>query len=231
METPSAAIYFILASAFFFAFFSSFRFLVNLPLLDRPLTLGFFWGLFTGDWASSLGICLFFELLWLDIFPAGTIIPPQSLAPALASLSLTHRLAVDSPALAAVVILMTLPLGRLFAQLERYHRRTQDGSFERLLQWSQSPGSSPGPALLTLRSVLFMIPLNAVAFALSLAVLLGVLAFLLPSLGPALERLPVAWPHLWVIASIGAVLSLRHRPAYALLLGGVVLAVGSRLLF
>ena len=192
--------------------------------------MGFFWGLFTGDWATSLGICLFFELLWLDIFPAGTIIPPHSLAPALACLCLAHRLDASNPALAAVVILATLPLGRLFAQLERYHRQAQDDSFERLLKWAKEPTGHAGPMALTVRSMLCMVPLNAALFAVVLCVLLVVLGIALPVLTPALMKIDLAWPHLWVVGSIGAVLSLRHRPAYLVLAGGVLLAVATRLL-
>lgn len=192
--------------------------------------MGFLWGLITGDWASSLGICLFFELLWLDIFPAGTIIPPHTLAPALASLAVVHHFALRQPALAAVVMLAALPLGRAFAVIERYHRQYENLAFERLMLWAKRSSGGPGPASLTRRSMLVMLPVNVVAFALALSVLLVVTYLMLPRLTPLLGSVPLKWPHLWVVASIGAVLSLRHRPAYAVLLGGVALAVLSRLL-
>lgn len=215
---------------FFFALFSSFRFLINLPLLDRPLTIGFAWGLLSGDWSTSLGVSLFFELLWLDIFPAGTIIPPQSLAPALASLAVLRHLGVTEPALAAVVMLASLPLGRLFARLERYHRQYENEAYNHLMHWAKRPESPHGPLPLTRNSILVMFPVNATVFALVLACLLAVLPPLLHRLSPVLGNIPLRWPHLWVVASIGAVLSLRHRPAYAILACGVVLAVLSRLI-
>ena len=197
-------------------------------MLDRPLTLGFVWGLLTGDWAASLGVSLFFELLWLDIFPAGTIIPPHSLAPTLASLATMQHFSATKPALAAVVMLVSLPLGRIFAQLERYHRQFENDSYNRLVRWAKTPNGSLGPASLTRRSVLFMIPGNAVAFAAALAILMVITSLLLPRFESLLEAIPLKWPHLWVVASIGALLSLRHRPAYAVLLVGVLLAVLSR---
>ena len=215
---------------FFFALFSCFRFLINLPLLDRPLTIGFIWGLLTGSWESSLGVSLFFELLWLDIFPAGTIIPPNSLAPSLASLAVMHQYAITQPALAAVVILASLPLGRLFAQIERYHRQYENEAYNRLMLWAKHPEKGKGPVFLTRRSILVMLPVNFVTFGLALSGLLALIQVLLPRLSPMLENIPIKWPHLWVVASIGAVLSLRHRPAYAILLGGVALAVLSRLI-
>jgi len=75
-----------------------------------------------------------------------------------------------------------------------------------------------------------MLPLNFVAFTMALAALMAVMHLVLPRLTPLLGTIPLKWPHLWVVASIGAVLSLRHRPAYAILLGGVALAVASRML-
>ncbi|WP_243366695.1 hypothetical protein [Fundidesulfovibrio soli] len=74
-----------------------------------------------------------------------------------------------------------------------------------------------------------MAPLNMAVFALSLILLTVFTAVLLPMASPLLGRIPMTWPHLWVIASIGVVLSLRHRPAYAILLGGVGLALATRL--
>lgn len=198
-------------------------------MLDRPLTVGFVWGLFTGDWATSLGVTLFFELLWLDIFPAGTIIPPHSLAPALASLAVMWLFGIASPALAAVIMLAALPLGRLFTFLERYHRQYENHAFDRLLLWAKRPEHTPGPGVLTRRAIMVMLPLNFVAFTMALAGLLAIMHLVLPRLAPLLGSIPLKWPHLWVVASVGAVLSLRHRPAYAILLGGVALAVASRM--
>ena len=192
------------------------------------MTLGFVWGVMTGDWASSLGVSLFFELLWLDIFPAGTIIPPQSLAPALASLATMQHFSATKPALAAVVMLFSLPLGRMFAQLERFHRQFENEDYNRLMNWAKIPTGSPGPASLTRRAIISMFLVNSVVFAAALACLMVVMGILMPRFEPLLESIPLKWPHLWVVASIGAILSLRHRPAYAILLAGVVLAVLSR---
>jgi mannose PTS system EIIC component len=175
-----------------------------------------------------LGVSLFFELLWLDLFPAGTIIPPQSLAPTLASLAVVHHLGIDTPSLAVVVMFVALPLGPLFAQLERYHRQYENRAHTGLLVWASQSGLGPGPAILTRRSILVMLPLNTIVFSICLLALTAISATILPRLEPLLGPIPLQWPHLWVVASVGAVLSLRHRPAYAILLGGVALALASR---
>jgi len=69
-----------------------------------------------------------------------------------------------------------------------------------------------------------------VAFILALAWLLALAHLGMPVLAPELSGLTLTWPHLWALGSIGALLSLRHRPAYAVLLGGTALAVFSRLI-
>lgn len=191
--------------------------------------MGFFWGAVTGDFTVSLGVSLFFELIWLDLFPAGTIIPPQSLAPTLASLAVVRHFGITQPSVAALVMVASLPLGLLFARLERYHRQYENRSHSSLLVWARYPSRSSGPVKLTRASILLMAPLNLAVFALSLTLLTAFTAVMLPMVTPMLGRIPMTWPHLWVIASIGAVLSLRHRPAYAILLGGVGLALASRL--
>lgn len=193
------------------------------------MAIGFFWGILTGDYGLSLGVSLFFELLWLDLFPAGTSIPPHALAPTLVSLSAVHAFGVSQPSIAAVAMLASLPLGRAFSRIEAYHRQLENDAYTKLLQWSKKPRSSPSPLSLIRRSILIMVPVNFVAFGLALSAILVLLHLVLPRLAPVLERIPLEWPHLWVIASMGAVLSLRHRPAYALLLGGVALAVASRM--
>lgn len=192
--------------------------------------MGFFWGLVTGDWATSLGVCLFFELFWLDIFPAGTIIPPNSMAPALASLAVMQVLHVTQPSQAAVITLLALPLGRAFARLERYHRQYENEAFGKLIHWAKRSGGAEGPGALTRRSIMVMFPASAVAFALASSALMASAHLILPLLAPHLTSIPLKWPHLWVVASIGAVLSLRFRPAYVLLGCGVALATLSRLL-
>lgn len=198
-------------------------------MLDRPLTIGFFWGVLTGDFTLSLGISLFYELFWLDLFPAGTSIPPNALAPALASLAAAHYLGLTHPAVACMAVILALPLGRGFARIEMYHRQYENDAFNRVLKWAKTPGKGATPFQLTRRSMLILFPVNFVAFGLCLSSLMVLLSLLSPRLAPLLSAIPLKWPHMWVLGSIGAVLSLRHRPAYGLLLGGVALAVAVRL--
>ncbi|GAB6035491.1 PTS sugar transporter subunit IIC [Fundidesulfovibrio butyratiphilus] len=184
----------------------------------------------TGDFTLSLGICLFYELFWLDLFPAGTSIPPNALAPALASLAAAHYLGLTHPAVACMAVILALPLGRVFARIEKYHRQYENDAFNRILKWAKNPLKGAAPFQLTRRSMFILFPVNFVAFALCLSALLVVLSLLTPQFAPVLSQVPLKWPHMWVLGSVGAVLSLRHRPAYGLLFGGVALAVAIRLI-
>ena len=201
-----------------------------MPLLERPLTLGFVWGLCTGNWAQSLGVSLFFELLWLDIFPAGTVIPPNPLAPVLASLAAVSYFGVTKPVLAALIMLLALPLGGIFAWIERWHRHYENDAHTRLMRWAKSPEHALGPVQLVRRSALLLFCVNMAAFAVVLACLMALTHILLPRVAPFIQDIPLKWPHLWGVAGIGAVLSLRYRPAYAVLLLGAGLTLVGRLL-
>jgi PTS system mannose-specific IIC component len=168
--------------------------------------------------------------LWLDIFPAGTIIPPQSLAPTFLCLAAMRHFGITEPSLAALPVVMALPFGRVFSHLERQHRQFCNEGFTRLGRWVKGNGSSSGPGAFTRRAMLTMLPVNLTAFAIALTALLGVMNVALPALEPSLRGIGLTWPHMWVVGSMGAVLSLRHRPAYALLAAGAVLACLGRLI-
>jgi PTS system mannose-specific IIC component len=191
--------------------------------------MGFFWAMFTGEYAMGLGVSLFFELLWLDLFPAGTYIPPNGQAPTLACLAGLHHFDLTQPSVAVLAMILALPLGRIFAKMEGYHRQYENVAFNNLLLWAREPSSAPSPSSMVTRSILLMVSINFVAFSLALLCMLVLLYLALPHALGYLRAIPTNWSHLWMVASLGAVLSLRHRPAYALLLAGVILAMLARM--
>ncbi len=146
----------------------------------------------------------------------------------MATLTVMRLYSLTDPAKAAVIMLAALPLGLAFARLERYHRQYENDAFNRLMHWAKHPERANSPRALTRRSMLVMLPISGAAFALAVAALLALTHVALPPLSGLLTEIPLKWPHLWVVASIGAVLSLRHRPAYLLLAGGAVLAILTR---
>jgi len=65
------------------------------------------WSLFSGQKDISLNLGIFFELLWLDLFPAGTFIPPQSVYAVLLTLSISYIFALKNISQLWALIIIT----------------------------------------------------------------------------------------------------------------------------
>lgn len=198
------------------------RFAFNIGFIDRPITFGLLFGAITGDLATALGICVFFELLWLDFFPAGTYIPPNRALPAFLCLALTHMLGLSLPADVLLLLLLTLPTAWLGAKLEGWQRVWQNASYNEAQLWVKDEVQGFRSGALIRRGVLQTVLLQGGTFL--LIGLIGLWA--VPEL---LAYWPVTgsdlgWGHLWSAALIGGVLSLRIKAAYGTLLAGLALA-------
>jgi mannose PTS system EIIC component len=217
-------VFHILLAGFFFVLFSSFRFALNPVILERPLAVGFFWGAIFGDMGTSLSVALFFELFWLDLIPAGTYIPPNPVASTLAALSVMHSLNLSSPSQALFAVALSVPLARLFSKVEDFQREYEDKIFDKFQGARGKSGAVFAPGALVLRSIVDMAVINGIVFCLVLTALTALAAFLAPRLLPLAAGYPVSWAQIWILGSLGAVFSLRYRPAYAALLVSVALA-------
>jgi len=210
---------------FFFVLFSSFRFFVNAAMLERPLVIGFAWAAVYGDLELTLRLCLFYELFWLDGIPAGTHIPPNAAASTLAGLSLLHVFKLTSPAEALFVAATTALLGRLFAALEGAQRVVENIVLSRYTAARERTKAFFSPGRLIRRAFYDMVLLNGLAFSVALAGLVALYHVLLPKVWPYLSSSGASWSQLWILGSLGGVLSLRYRPAYMVLAGGMVLTM------
>lgn len=209
---------------FFFVFFSSFRFFINAALLERPLIIGFAWAACFGDLDATLKLCLFYELFWLDGIPAGTHIPPNAAAATLAGLSLMHVFQLASPAEALFVAATTALLGRLFATLEGAQRVVENIVLSRYTAARERSKALFSPGRLIRRAFFDMVMINGVGFSVVLAGLVALYYVLLPIVWPYLSSSGATWSQLWILGSLGGVLSLRYRPAYMVLAGGMALS-------
>ncbi|NLW81706.1 MAG: hypothetical protein GXY42_08570 [Desulfovibrionales bacterium] len=161
--------------------------------------------------AVSVGI--FFELLWLDLFPAGTFIPPQSLLTLSATLTLLACLPGADMRLTSIILVGTLPLAYIGAWVEQSYRKRQNLSYNALLSWNRRhPGHAYRPETLTIRAVVEQSILHFGLFLLCVTPLLPLLRLAQPWLGSSPQP---TWPMLWILACCGAILSLRIRKAYA----------------
>lgn len=211
------------AGRFFFALFSLFRFSVSVGLLERPLVIGLFWGIFTGDYTTSLYIAIFFELFWLDLIPVGTYIPPHLTAATFSALSLTTYFGLDHPARIMGILFASMPLAWLGAQAEAMVREQERGSYNKLLNWARNPDSSNLPSQLVLRSLGRTFLLSWVVFFMAILVLKFTFQNLFSIYPGFLSGISISWAHLWIAATMGGLMALRLKRAYAILAAGVTL--------
>jgi PTS system mannose-specific IIC component len=160
-------------------------------------------------------------LFWIDGIPAGTHIPPNAAAATLAGLSLMHVFQLTSPAEALFVAATTAGLARLFAALEGVQRVMENIVLSRYMAARERSRAAFSPGRLIRRAYLDMLVLNGVAFSVALAGLVALYYVFLPKVWPYLASSGATWSHLWILGSLGGVLSLRYRPAYATLAMGV----------
>jgi mannose PTS system EIIC component len=193
--------------------------------LERPLIIGLFWAAIYGDLDATLKLCLFYELFWLDGIPAGTHIPPNAAASTLAGLSLVHVFALSSPAEALLVAASTAFLARLFAALEGVQRVVENIMYSRYLSAVDRARRPFRPGRLIRRAGCNMVILNGAAISVCLSALIALFYVLLPRVWPYLYTSHATWSQLWLLGSLGGILSLRYRPAYVVLALGAVLVV------
>lgn len=177
---------------------------------------------------ESLAIGIFFELFWLDLFPAGTFIPPHAPAATLTTLALASRLGAVEPRVVLLAILLGLPMSWLGARLDQVRREFENRNYNRVLQDARKPADFH-PERVVLASLAVLCALHFLVFGLCLGLLDWLAGLIEPLWLDLFADLPVSWPWLWLAASLGAVLSLRWRRAYALLTLGV--AVVAALIF
>lgn len=187
--------------------------------------VGLVYGAVFGDIPTCLNISIFFELFWLDLFPAGTFIPPNQAASTLATLTLAQCFGFTEAPGALAAAVLSLPLALIFARIEAFHRRFETTALARAMEAANRKGTALVPGRLIARSLADMAIINGVCFSLALAGLIAVGNLLFTMIGPLLEHQTRSFAHLWILGSLGGILSLRHRPAYVVLSVGVGLSI------
>ncbi|WP_363315625.1 PTS sugar transporter subunit IIC [uncultured Desulfovibrio sp.] len=199
-----------------------FRHTLIFRLVDRPLFAALLMGLLTGDWLLALPLGITLELLWLDVVPLGSVVPPQGVLSFLLMFPLVRLYGWSAPG----ALLLPLLLAVLAAYAAAFAERSQRVLLNRIMPAVEGycrtgRGCAPGHALL------LGISLRACwQFALYLICFVG-LTLVFEGLdsqrrGPLLRN--INWPMMYVAAMLGAVLSLRVRKAYSVLLACLCLA-------
>jgi PTS system mannose-specific IIC component len=199
---------------FFFALFALFRSSLSIGLLERPLVVGFFWGMLFGNMQASLSCAIFYELLWLDFLPVGTFIPPHMTAATFSCLLLVTHFGLDEPPFVFLALIAGLPMAWLGARLDRTMRDRLNRSYNGVLQWVRKPVGENVPTQLILRTLIG----KALVFWLFFIILNGLLALAVGSIlmdySGQIASLKLEWYQFWISASIGGLLALRLRSLY-----------------
>jgi PTS system mannose-specific IIC component len=191
--------------------------------------LGLLFGYISGDWSTSLGVAIFFELFWLDAFPAGTFVPPHRILATFLTLTLSWALGFQSPGQILPLLLPSALLAALGSRLEVWQRMQQNSSYNQLLQWARQDIQRFQPELLVKKGLLQLSAANALLYMLSF--LACYYLFQQAHSYWQFELQGLAWEHIWSLGLIGPVLSLRSKRAYQLLVLGAAILVLVLVLF
>lgn len=212
-------------------------------MLERPLAVSLCIGYFApepGFLPVAVGVGVFFELLWLDLFPVGTYVPPNATSSVFLSLGLALTHGLQSPAELIPALVLGIALGVVGGKRESYMRARMDTAHNALVNWIRATGreaSVPRSALFPLsRATQPPETLTAVALVSNLllsfvlfagAFLLSSLALnlLMPRLALATGTSNLSWAHLWLPACVGALVALRIKRALAVCLVACALAM------
>ncbi len=150
----------------------------------------------------------FFELLWLDSFPAGTYIPPQRQFSLFLTLGASNYFGNLNPPFFYILLLITLVFAHFGKLLERFHRIIQNKDYDKITKMiSTSPSYNLKGRVVKSFAQLFMI--NTIGFYLSYLVVIRVGSSLYNYI-PITGR-EINWPLVWAISFVGGVLSLRIK--------------------
>lgn len=197
------------------------RYAFNLGFLDRPITIGLFFGLLSGNWTVNLGVSVFYELMWLDYFPAGTYVPPHRLISTFLALVIVQVLSLTTPWQILPVLVVSLPFSWIGSFLEHKERLWQNNKYKTMLGRKENVQTEFVTSRDIQISLLQKIFINCGFFIISFLIVYFFLQYLFLFWPNNLNILN--WYHLWSISLVGAILSLRIPIAFEILAGGAFL--------
>ncbi len=205
---------------FFFALFSLTRFSVNISVIERPIVIGFFISILTGEVFPVMYIAVFFELLWIDIIPAGTFIPPNAIFCVWATMVIVEIFSLEFASQIFPVMIATIPIAFLSSWLEEVQRTAQNKNYNIILQQSRKNPVHYKPGSIIKTSIFQLLLIYLVVGVAGIYGLFLLFDNTYPYL-PAEDFL--AWPYLIMIASVSAIAALRIKKAYVSLIVGIAI--------
>ncbi len=233
---------------FFFVLASLARSSINMGFFERPLVSAFILGLLSGELELALSLGIFLELFWLDFLRLGAVVPPSGTLSfiLLFSLSLIHGW--QEPMQLAIPLLFCVSFAYSASWLEKWQRRQNDILLEGVQAWAEWPnisnlspkfdkGKNTNSDLVSkcispdavMTSAFWRTLWSYGLLFLFCFVCLHTLFSFLQNIH-ALPLVPgLSWPMLYGMGLTGAVLALRNKRAYAVLLMGMAWIILNRL--
>lgn len=226
MEHLYLSPFFLLLGLCLYGAFALARSSVSLGLLERPLAMAFFWGLFTGEFsvALSLGVCC--ELFWIDDLNVGTRISTSGTLPLLLSLVLINfsefGVFPTDPEHLGPVLVFAMPLAWCGKRAEMFVRTLQ---IREHTLFAEKRKGAPVPGYIFLLILGRLLIIQSIVFCVALAVL----GFIFLGYQRITGELPVipgmTWQILWSISALGGIISLRAKRAYMVFSACLILAL------
>lgn len=172
--------------------------------------------------ATALSLAVFYELFWLDLFPAGTYIPPNALFPMLTIIALAETLPSQDITVLFLPVILTLPLAFFSTHIEKRHREWQVAGYNRLLRNYRAGGDMESAASFSVGiALLQLFTVNFTAFLFTSTLVAAAADMYMVWQKQPLTFAHATWPLLWIIGCVGGVLALRIRRSY------IIFGVGS----
>ncbi len=191
------------------------RFSCIVGLVERPLALGMMAGFATGHWELAIALGIAFELVWLDAVAMGCVIPPFAGLAFLLVFPLALALGWNEPGPLLLPMVAAMLAAMLGSFLEQRFRLRQNAVLEAGVTLDEGEEPAQTPERIVKRAIVQRMLWHAVLYLASYtAIALAVALLLSLGLYPAMPDLP--WPAVYVLALLGAVLSLRHKGASVL---------------
>lgn len=168
--------------------------------------------------ALALGIAL--ELLWLDVLELGSVVPPFSGLAFLLLFPLAAHFGWNQPGPLLLPLILAMSAAYAGSFLEVRQRAVQNFLVDRLEAWRQGDGCGLSPGQAILRATLFRAFGQFLLYAVCYSLIFSLFSVL--HAWQAAPSLPfLTWPMVFAASLMGAILSLRTRQAYGVLLMGL----------
>ncbi len=123
------------------------------------------------------------------------------------------------------VLFASMPLAWLGTQIEMMIREQEQGSYNRLLNWARNPDAVNLPGTLIMKSMARTFILLGLSFFIAILIIKQCLQLFFSLYPGFLVSIDITWAHLWVAATLGGLMALRVKRAYAVLTTGISLFV------